>query len=460
MSYAAPKNGFRTFLVLWASQGVSAFGTALTFFAINIWLVQTVYAAPEQQAQLGWALAAVGLSAGLPSTIVTPFAGAMADRVDRKRLMMIMDLVSGAIGTVVTLLMIAGTLEVWMVLVAIAGMSMSAAFHGVAFDTSYAMLVTDEQLPRANGMMQTMWSLSTILSPAIAATIISLPILARQGLLPGSMANVLAPLQNGAALALGLDSLTFLAAAVVLAFLAIPSPKRADLAEEAGKKPTILADVRFGITYILQRRPLLWLLGTFAVVNLGLQMGVFLPLLVKFELAADWAARGFSYETAFAAMSTAMAAGGLTGGFLVSLWGGAKRNRVLVLMLAMLATGVLQVSLGFSSIFYLAIGVIFFWNFFGPVSNAHSQAIWQSQVPREMQGRVFAVRRVVAWSLGPIGQIIAGLLVGLFSPGVGMALLGGLIAVTCFGMLFNKQVMRVEDKAYLDRLAEAAAVGN
>lgn len=456
MSYTAPPGGFRTFLMLWASQSVSAFGTALTFFAVNIWLVQVVYPLPEQRADLAWALAAVGLCSGLPNTIVTPIAGALADRMDRKRLMLAMDLVNGLIMALAAYLMGTGLLQVWMALAVIVLMSVTHSVHGSAFDTSYAMLVTDEQLPRANGMMQTMWSLSSVLSPAVAATIIALPSMARQGLIPGALGRELGELTNGGALAMGLDAVTFLLAGLVLVFLSIPSPKRADMEAGTKKKPSIWADVRFGASFIWRRPPLLWLLATFAVVNLCLQMGVFMPLLVKVELAADWTARGMSYETALAALNTAMAAGGLVGGFLVSLWGGAKRKRIMVLMLSMGMTGLVQIWLGFSSILYIGLAAAFLWSFTAPVSNAHSQAIWQSQVPREMQGRVFAIRRVMAWSLGPIGQVLAGALAGLMAPGVGLALLGGLIAVVTLAQFFNPHVMRVEDKAYMDRLAAEA----
>lgn len=453
VSYSAPPGGFRTFLILWVSQSFSVFGTAITFFAMNIWLVQVVYPLPEQQADLGWALAAVGLASGLPNTLITPIAGALADRMDRKRLMLSMDLINGAIMGLVAYLMATGLLQFWMVLLFLVLLSATHSIHGSAFDTSYAMLVPDEQLPRANGMMQSIWSLSSVLSPAIAASIIALPLLARQGVLPAGLATIFSGMENGIALALTVDALTFLLAAAVLFFLTIPSPKREDMAGGGRAKPSIWGDVRFGAAYIWRRRPLLWLLVTFAVVNLSLQMGVFLPLLVKVDLAADWSARGMTFEGALAALNTAMAAGGLAGGFLISAWGGVKRNRVLVVLFSLMMTGLMQVLLGFSAVFYLAMGAIFLWDFTAPVTNAHSQAIWQSQVPREMQGRVFAIRRVVAWSLGPLGQVLAGLLVGLMAPGMGLALLGGVIVLVCLLQLFNPQMMRVEDKAYLDQLA-------
>src|SRR5260370_23719604 len=80
------------------------------------------------------------------------------------------------------ILMLSGSLQLWM-LVTIGVLAAAAgAFHYAAFDASYAMLVPDRLLPRANGMMQTTWSLSGIISPALAAFIIALPALLPQAL--------------------------------------------------------------------------------------------------------------------------------------------------------------------------------------------------------------------------------------------------------------------------------------
>ena len=80
---------------MWASQSVSVLGSALTFFALTIWLTQTLYPNPDQKPQLAFALAAIGLSFGLPTMIIAPIAGAWADRHDRKRTMMTMDFALG-----------------------------------------------------------------------------------------------------------------------------------------------------------------------------------------------------------------------------------------------------------------------------------------------------------------------------------------------------------------------------
>src|SRR5207249_5014664 len=178
---------------------------------------------------------------------------------------------------------------------------LTGAVRAACFDSSYAMLVTGEQLPRANGLMQSIGALSGVVSPALAAGLIALPALARQGRLGGPLGGALAGLAEGTPLALGVDAASFFLAATVLVFLAVPSPKRTDLDDAGRLKVSIWADVQRGWLYIWHRRPMLWLLGTFAMANLIAAPGTVLqPLLVKFNLAPDWRARGLTFESALA----------------------------------------------------------------------------------------------------------------------------------------------------------------
>ena len=143
-------------------------------------------------------------------------------------------------------------------------------------------------------MMQTIWSLSGVLSPAIAATIIGLPALARQGVITGVAGSALARLQDGAPLAISIDAITFFAAAATLLFLFIPSPKRTDIAATtASRRRASGPTSRRGRSTSGIAGRMLWLLGTFTVANfVGAPTGVFQPLIVKFNLAADWTAHG------------------------------------------------------------------------------------------------------------------------------------------------------------------------
>lgn len=455
--YEAPANGWRTFLIVWVTQSVSVFGSALTFFSVTIWLTQTLYPAPEQKAQLAFALSAVSLAFALPTVFGAPLAGAWADRHDRRRTMIAMDLANGLLSLLLMALMIAGVMNLWLMLGLVVIAATLGAFHGSAFDTSYAMLVPEKQLPRANGMMQTIWSLSGILSPAIAATIISLPGLARQGAIPGVVGRELALLQNGAPLAIAVDAVTFLLAAGALAFLSIPSPKRSDLQAGAGKRKSIWADVKEGALYIWQRRPMLWLLGTFTVANFaGAPNSVFLPLMLKFNMAADWAARGFTFEAALALVNTISGIGGLLGGLFISAWGGLKSRRIYGVVVALIIGGLAQVVYGLSPMLFVTAAMMFVMSAMVPIMNAHSQTIWQTQTPRELQGRVFAVRRLIAQFTWPLSTAMAGLVGGIFNPGSVVALLGAVLVIFCIGQFFNPYLLRVEDRDYMERLAAQA----
>lgn len=450
--YEPPANGFRTFVAIWITQAFSAFGSQLTFFALTIWLATSLYPSEDQKPQLAFALSAISLTFTL-AVLIAPVAGAWADRHDRKQTMMVVDFLNGVLSLVLMGLILAEALDLWMLLLLFPVLAVLFQFHNASFDASYAMLVPEKQLPRANGMMQTMWSLSAILSPAIAATIIALPGLARQGSFPDIFA--LSSIKDGAALAIGVDAITFFIGAAVLPFLYVPSPKRTDLGEKGSKpKKSILVDIKEGARYVRIRKPLLWLLATFTVINFATApLEVFIPLLLKFNLAADWQANGFTFESSLALLSTLGGLGGLAGGILMSTWGGLKSRRVYGVVIPILIAGVVQTLYGLSPWLYatgvfnfLMIGLI-------PIMNAHSQTIWQTQVPRELQGRVFSVRRVIAQFSAPLGVLLAGFTGAIFNPGWVLAALGIVIVVFAAFQLFNPYLLRVEDKAYLDSLA-------
>ena len=78
---------------------------------------------------------------------------------------------------------------------------------------------------------------------------------------------------------------------------------------------------------------------------------------------------------------------------------------------------------------------------------------WQPQTPRELQGGVFAVRRLIAQFTWPLSTALAGWLGGRFDPGLVVAVLGAVLVVFCVGQLFNPYLLRVEDKAWLDERA-------
>jgi MFS family permease len=451
MTYTPPPNGFRTFTIVWLTQSLSVIGGAMMGFALNVYLVQGLYPEPGQRAELALALTALNLALFVPVVFGAPLAGAFADRHDRKRTMIAADLLNGVVCLLIIVLMLQGVLQLWMLICTGVVSALAGAFHYAAFDASYAMLVSDRLLPRANGMMQTTWWSSGIVAPGLAALVITLPTL----VLPGvSLDAPLAAISNGVALCIAVNALTFVVSAAVLLIVRIPSPQRSDVGAGGELETSIWSDIREGILYIWHRRPLLWLLGTFTLANfVGGTGSVITPLLVKFNLAADWMGRGFNYEAALALVGMLSGIGGVVGGVLMSTWGGLKRKRIYGVLIPMLCTVVADIVFGLTPLLFVAAAAALTFSVMSPLLNAHSQTIWQTQTPRELQGRVFSVRRLIAQCSLPVGAISAGSLAGVFDPGHVLAGLGLLLALFCLAQLFNPYLLRVEDKAWLDRLA-------
>jgi MFS family permease len=443
MTYTPPQHGFRTFIIVWAAQSLSVVGSGMTGFALNVYLAQVLYPAPEQKAELALAFTALSLGFTIPFVFGGPLAGAWADRHDRRQIMIATNLANSATAALTLALMLTGNLQVWMLVVIGIFAATASAFHYAAFDASYAMLVPDSQLPRANGMMQTTWSLSGIISPALAALIIALPAL-------GARFPPFPAMRDGTPLVIAIDALTFLFCAAVLLIVHVPSPRRTDLGAGGRIEQGLWADVQEGAIFIWRRPPLLWLLSAFVIANMaGAPAGVIVPLLVKFNLAADAAAHGLSFETTLALLGIVSGIGGVLAGLLVSTWGGLKHNRVYGVLLPMLLAGILQVVYGISSLVLISAAAASLGAAMGPILNAHSQSIWQAHTPRELQGRVFSIRRLIAWTILPVSTAVGGTLAGLFDPGYTLAALGLVYALFSAAQLFNPYLLRVEEKAGL-----------
>ena len=152
-----------------------------------------------------------------------------------------------------------------------------------------------------------------------------MPALARQGVVPGAVGAALGRITDGAPLAIAMDAITFFIGSRDAALSSFHRPSAAMLSADGRLQKSIWADVKEGATVHLASPS-----AAVAARHIhGHQfrttpIGVLQPLLVKFNLAADWSARGFTFETALALLGTAFGIGGVVGGFFVSAWGGLK----------------------------------------------------------------------------------------------------------------------------------------
>lgn len=404
--------GMFGFTLVWLGQIISVLATNMTAFAFTIWVFEETGSAT--------ALGLMQVFFITPLLILTPLAGVLVDRHNRKLMMMVSDLTAGVATVSILVLQAFGVLEVWHLYAAAILQGLGNAFHWPAYSATISTMIPKEKLGRANGMMSLIDMGPGILAPMLAGAL--LPVMGLTGILL-------------------LDVVTFMLAVLILFFIHIPQPVRTT--EGAQAQGNILKEAAFGFRYIFARPSLLGLQLVFFFGNLcfGIAMTALAPM-VLLRTGNDAVSLGL--------VQSAGAIGGVVGGILMSAWGGFKR-RVHGVLAGWIVSSFFFSLVGLGTSLPLWIAAIALSSVLAPVINASNQAIWQSKVSPDVQGRVFSARMLIAWMTNPISPLIAGTLADyvlepamrtssglsstfgwLVSPGPGAGM-GLLIFFSCFG---------------------------
>ena len=390
--------GMTAFTIVWAGQLVSVLASSMTQFALTIWAYQETGSA--------LALGAVNTFFLIPFLLLSPIAGAMVDRYNRKLMMMVSDL-TAVLATAALLIMHAsGHLQIWHLYIAAVVNGLGSTFQWPAYSAAISTMVPKENYSRANGMMSLIYSGPAVLAPMLAG--ILLPIIQLTGILT-------------------IDVVTFFLAIGALLIVDVPQPVKT--VEGQAEQGSLLKEGLYGFKYIFARRSLLGLLIFFICLNftVGMAINLFAPFILI---------RTNYNSASLGAVESAAAVGAVVGGILVTAWSGFKR-RMTNIFVGEAVTGLFMLTLfglGRSLpvwIIFAALGSI------TPVFvNGSSQAIWQSKVAPDLQGRVFSARRMIAWITDPITPLLAGALADYVTePGMQA---GGLLAKT-FGWLVGTE---------------------
>ena len=362
--------GMQAFTVLWIGQVISLVGTAMTGFALTIWAWQETGSAT--------ALALVGFFTFAPTLLFGPTAGALVDRWNLKLVMMLSDLASGLSTIAVLILYATGNLEIWHLYITGAFSGFFQAFQWPAYSAAISAMLTRAQYGRAGGMMSLAEWGSGIFAPVLGGLLIS---------------------QLGIGGVLIIDIVTFTLAIVALLIVTVPERQRS--AEGTESRGSLRSESTYGFRYILARPSLLGLQMVFFFGNLLSTLGG--TLLSPMVLA-----RTNNNELMLGSVLSAGAAGGVVGSLLVTAWGGPKR-RIYGVLGGWILTGLFgSLLMGINAGLVIIMAGAFFHGFFGPLINTSNQVIWQSKVPPDIQGKVFAVRRVIAQVSVLPGMLIAG----------------------------------------------------
>jgi DHA3 family macrolide efflux protein-like MFS transporter len=392
-AFLSTRSGFIGFAAVWFGQVISLLGSAMTWFALTIWAYELTGRAT--------ALALIGFFAFGPTVLLSPLAGALVDRWNRKLVMLLSDLTAGLATLSVLSLYIIGNLQIWHLYVVGVLAGTFQAFQYPAYAAAVTVMVPKEHYARASGMLQLAWSASSVFAPLLA------------GVLLGAI---------GIAGIMTIDLITFLFAIGALLWVRVPQPPVSE--EGLRSRGSIWKESVYGFRYIWKRPSLLSLQLLFAAGNLIDYGGfiLFAPMIL---------ARTGNNEMVLGGVQSVGAVGGVIGAAILSVWGGPRRRIHGVLAGWMLASlGMVLMGLGQGLVIWMLAS--FAYTFFEPIVNGSDQAIWQAKVAPDVQGRVFSTQMLISNITMPLAMLLAGPLADqIFEP----AMMPGGGLATSFGWL-------------------------
>jgi DHA3 family macrolide efflux protein-like MFS transporter len=410
------------FFTIWTGQALSLIGSQLAQFALVWWLTETTGSATV--------LAAATLAAVLPGVMLGPFAGALVDRWDRRKVMLVADSFVALVSAWLAYLFWIDAMSVWHVYLAMLARALVGAFHWPAMQASTSLMVPERHLSRVAGLNQTIQGALNVVAPPLGAILL--------GLLP---------LQG----IMGLDVATALFAIVPLFFVAIPQPEKTTAGGAGAAKTSLWREMRAGLRYVWGWPGLVSILIMAMVINFVINPAFSLmPLLVTDHFGGGPLQLGW--------LESAWGIGMVLGGLLLGVWGGFRR-RVYTSLVGLVLGGLGIVGLGLapSNGLWLALAALFVAGFMNPLINGPFFAILQTRVAPEMQGRVFTVVGSLSGAMQPLSLAVA----GPVSDAVGVRIwyvVGGVIfALIGAGAFFVPVIVNIEENGQVNQRGSSPA---
>lgn len=358
----------RTFLILWVTQAFSGLGSSMTSYALLIWSYT------QEGSALRTALLAV--SSYAPYVICSISAGALSDRWNKRKTMLVCDLLA-AMTTVCTLVLLKlEMLEVWHLYILNAINGLMNTVQQPASEVATTALLPRKHYQKVGGLHQLSGSLNGILTPVLAMSVIGFA-----GL-------------DGVFI---FDLVTFAAAfLVLLLFIRIPNGEKSD-----SPKEPLMQSVKAGLAFLREKRGIFALILFLAAINLVASM-------YNAALPAMLLSREGGGETAMGVLNTFTAVTTLIGSLFASLLP-APRSRVRVIawtLLISMSTENFFLAFG-RSLPVWCIGAFLGW-FVIPIMNTNLGAVMRLNIPQEIQGRVYAARNSLQFFTIPLGYMLGG----------------------------------------------------
>lgn len=364
----------KSFFILWITQSFSELGSAMTNFALVIWIYKNS----------GSALTTAMLSvcSYAPYVIMSIFAGAVSDKWNKKVIILVCDSFAAVCTVVVMILLKNNCLQVWHLYVINALNGLMNTIQQPSSDVALTLLIPEKYYQKTSGMRSFSNSLITVLTPAFASALLTFA---------------------GIETVIAFDLVTFTTAFIVLLFfIKIPEIKKGEETE------SFVKSVNSGISWLKENKGILWLMIFLSAIN-------FISSIYESVLPAMILSK--ADETALGAVNACVGIATLIGSVIVTLMHQPK-NRVKVIcgcLFFSMSTENFLLAFG-KNPFIWCIGALFGWICI-PVMNANMDVIFRTNIPADMQGRIYSVRNTLQFFTIPLGYFLGGFLLdNIFEP--------------------------------------------
>lgn len=383
----------KPYLLLWSTQSLSSLGSTMTGYALILWLYRQNGSALET--------AMLSICSYAPYVLMSIFAGALSDRWNKKRTMLVCDLLAAVSTASVLVLLKTDLLAPWHMYALNAISGLMNTVQQPAADVATTLLVPKEYYQKTSGLQSFSSSLNTILHPVIASALFAF---------------------SGMELVIAVDLATFAVAFVTLLFfIHIP-----EVPQEEKPQEKLLTAAKSGLDWLRVNPLILRLILFLALINL-------VASAYNAALPAMLLSRENGGETVLGLVNMFTGAASLAGGVIVTLLPEPKNRVRIICYSLMVSMGTENFLLAFGrSAPVWCIGAVLGWLPI-PLMNANMDVIFRSSIPTDMQGRVYSCRNTLQFFTIPLGFFLGGLLVDrVFEP-----LMAGVSGDSVLALLFG-----------------------
>lgn len=374
----------RNYRLYWAGMILSVTAQNMEFVALS-WLVLSLTDSPLN-------IGLTALTNAVPVMALNLLGGAIADRVNRRRLLVIVQAIAAGLYLVLAALILTGAIQFWQVLIFAFAMGSARAFDGPTRMAMLPQLLPREDIPSAVALVNVVWNLPRMVGPAIAGALIAAFGVGPSFLISGTAAG-------GAFLLFGLLQLN---------------------APTSRSSGNVLRNILDGLAYV-RGSPIVSTLIAMTFFNSVFGMSYVLMQAVFARDVLKVGSQGFGF------METAGGLGALVGVFAAAHFARANRKGRQVIIGAVVF-GCLLIAFAWSPWYLISLGLLFFCGLFNQLYMTTINTTLQMTVPDEVRGRVLGFY-TLTWSLIPLGGTIAGAVTEIAGAPVAVSMGGLLVAV-------------------------------